>query len=393
MPARVVVLGGGVGGTLAANLLDKELGRDVHVTVVDPTGMHDYQPGYLYLALGEAKGHWLTREERSLLRKGVDLAIERAVRIHPEAGAVQLERGGSLEYDYLVIATGSRLVPDQVPGLVEGSFEFYSLAGAERLSQELHRFKGGRVKIGVAGIPYKCPPAPVEFTFMVDRYLRDRGLREVSEVELLSPLNRAFTIESASKLIQPILDERGIGLTTFFNVEAVDPSAGVVESLEGEKQEYDLLVLVPPHKGAQVVIDSGLGDAGGWLPTDKHTLNVEGQDRIWALGDATNLPISKSGSTAHFEAPVIASRIASLVNGSAPKENYGGRVMCFLETGDGRATSLRFDYEHPPMPPQPNRAWHVAKWLFNRMYWETVPQGRIPENAPFSKPNTRSREP
>ena len=392
MPARVVVLGGGVGGTLAANLLDRDLGRDAHVTVVDPTGMHDYQPGYLYLALGEAKGHWLSREERTLLRRGVDLAIERAVRIHPEAGTVQLERGGSLEYDYLVIATGSRLVPEQVPGLVEGSFEFYSLAGAERLSQELHRFKGGRLKVGVAGIPYKCPPAPVEFTFMVDRYLRDRGLRDVSEIELLSPLNRAFTIESASTLIQPILDERGIGLTTFFNVEAVDPAAGVVESLEGEKQEYDLLVLVPPHKGAQVVIDSVFGDPGGWLPTDKHTLNVGGQEHIWALGDATDLPISKSGSTAHFEAPVIASQIASLVKGTAPKENYGGRVMCFLETADGKATSLRFDYEHPPVPPQPNRAWHVAKWLFNRMYWETVPQGRIPENAPFSKPSTRPAE-
>ena len=386
MPARVVVLGGGVGGTLAANLLDKDLRRDVHITVVDPSGMHDYQPGYLYVALGEAKGHWLTREERTLLRGDVDLAIERAIRIHPDAGMVQLERGGELAYDYLVIATGARLVPEAIPGLSEGSFEFYSLPGAERLSQELARFTGGRIKVGVAGIPYKCPPAPVEFTFMVEEYLRKRGLRDRSEVELLSPLNRAFTIESASKLIAPIMEERGIGLTTFFNVEAVDPGAGIVESLEGEKQEYDLLVLVPPHKGQQVVIDSGLGDPGGWLSTDKHTLNVEGQEHIFALGDATNLPISKSGSTAHFEAPVIASRIASLIHGSAPKENYGGRVMCFLETGNGQATSLRFDYEHPPVPPQPNRAWHMAKWLFNRMYWETVPRGRIPENAPFSKP-------
>ena len=386
MPARIVVLGGGVGGTLVANLLDKQLGHDAQVTVVDPTGMHDYQPGYLYVALGQAKGHWLSRDERTLLRSDVDLAVERAVRIHADAGTVQLERGGSLEWDYLVIATGARLVPELIPGLAEGSFEFYSLAGAERLSQELHRFTGGRIKVGVAGIPYKCPPAPVEFTFMVDGFLRERGLRDASQVELLSPLNRAFTIESASELIQPIMEQRGIGLTTFFNVEAVDPSAGVVESLEGEKQEYDLLVLVPPHKGAQVVIDSRLGDAGGWLPTDRHTLNVEGHDRIFALGDATNLPISKSGSTAHFEAPVIASRIAALVKGTAPKQNYGGRVMCFLETGDGKATALRFDYEHPPVPPQPNRAWHVAKWLFNRMYWETVPQGRIPENAPFSQP-------
>ncbi len=386
MPAEVVVLGGGVGGTLAANLLDRSLGRDVHVTVVDPTGMHDYQPGYLYLALGQAKGHWLSREERSLLRGGVDLAIEEAIRIHPDAGTVQLDRGGNIPWDYLVIATGARLVPDQIPGLAEGSFEFYSLAGAERLAQELRRFRGGRVKVGIAGIPYKCPPAPVEFTFMVDGYLRERGLRDRSEVELLSPLNRAFTIESASKLIQPIMDSRGIGLTTFFNVEAVDPSAHVVESLEGEKQEYDLLVLVPPHEGAEVIKTSNLGDPSGWLPTDRATLNLSGYDNVFALGDATDLPISKSGSTAHFEAPVIASRIASLVKGTAPKTNYGGRVMCFLETGDGKATSLRFDYEHPPIPPKPNRAWHVAKWLFNRLYWETVPQGRLPERAPFTTP-------
>ena len=390
MPAKVVVLGGGVGGTLAANLLAKELGRDAKVTVVDPTGMHHYQPGYLYVALGQANGRWLVRDERTLLRKDVDLVIEKAIRVHPEAGAVQLERGGTLDWDYLVLATGARLVPDQVPGLVEGSFEFYSLEGSQRLREALRRFKGGRILVGIAGIPYKCPPAPVEFVFMVEEYLRTRGIRERSEITLLSPLNRAFTIESASKVIQPIMEERGIGLTTFFNVEEVDPSAGVVSSLEGEKDEYDLLVLVPPHKGQQVVMDSELGDRSGWLPTDKHTLQLEGHDRIFAMGDATNLPISKSGSTAHFEAPVIASRIASLVHGTAPKENYGGRVMCFLETGNRKATVLRFDYEHPPAPPQPNNVWHMAKWMFNRLYWETVPQGRMPENLPLPIPTGRS---
>jgi sulfide:quinone oxidoreductase len=381
MPARVVVLGGGVGGTLAANLISKELGRDAKVTVVDPTGMHIYQPGFLYVALGQANGRWLARDERSLLRGDVDLIVEPALRIHPDAGTVQLTRGGSLEWDYLVMATGARLVPDQIPGLVQGSQEFYSLDGAQRLRESLRRFRGGRVKVGVAGIPYKCPPAPVEFVLMLDGYLRERGLREQSEITLMSPLNRAFTIESASKLIQPIMERRGIRLETFFNVEAVDPSAGIVSSIEGDKAEYDLLVLVPPHRGQELVEASGLGDASGWIPTDKHTLQVEGYERIFALGDATNLPISKSGSTAHFEAPVVASRIASLVRGTAPRSNYGGRVMCFLETGDGKATALRFDYEHPPTPPQPSRLWHSAKWLFNRLYWETVPQGRIPEWA------------
>jgi sulfide:quinone oxidoreductase len=386
----VVVLGGGVGGTLAANLVSRELGADVAVTVVDPTGMHVYQPGYLYVALGQANGRWLTRDERTLLRPDVGLLVDEAVRIHPDAGTVQLARGGGIEFDYLVMATGARLAPDQIPGLEEGSYEFYSLDGAQRLREALRGFSGGRILVGIAGIPYRCPPAPIEFVFMLEEYLRRRGLRERTEVTLLSPLNRAFTIEAASKLIQPIMEERGIGLTTFFNVESVDPSAGVVSSLEGEKAEYDLLVLVPPHRGQTVVSESNLGDASGWLPTDRATLQVQGYERIFAIGDGTDLPISKSGSTAHFEAPVVASRIASLVRGTAPKENYGGRVMCFLETGNRKATVLRFDYEHPPAPPSPNVLWHVSKWMLNRLYWGIVPKGRLPENLPLPVPTGRS---
>ena len=377
MSANVVVLGGGVGGTLAANLLSKELGKDARVTVVDPTGMHVYQPGFLYLALGQANGQWLARDERTLLRKQVELVIETATRIDTARSVVETARGTTIPYDYLVIATGARLVPEQIPGLVSGAQEFYSLAGAQRLREELRRFRGGRLIVGVAGIPYKCPPAPVEFVLMVDQYLRRRGIREKTDLALLSPLNRAFTIESASNLVKPIMDERRIRLGTFFNVETVDTARGVVTSLEGEEEPYDLAVLVPPHRGQQVVEASGLGDAGGWIPTDRHTLQHRDHERIFALGDATDLPISKSGSTAHFEAPVVASRIASLVKGSAPKETYGGRVMCFLETGDGRATTLRFDYQHPPIPPRPSLVWHAAKWLFNRAYWLTVPQGRV----------------
>ena len=377
VPARIVVLGGGVGGTLAANLLSKELRQDAHVSVVDPTGMHLYQPGFLYVALGKANGQWLSRDERHLLRKDVELIVDGAENVDHQNGVVQLTHGGALPYDYLVLATGARLVPEQVPGMLEGAHDFYSLAGSLRLREALRSFDGGKIMIGIAGIPYKCPPAPVEFTLMLDHYLRTRGIRERSEITLLSPLNRAFTIESASKLVQPIMERRGINLTTFFNVETVDPAAHVVGSLEGEKAEYDLLVLVPPHRGQTVIEGSGLGLNGGWIPTDPATLQHKTVDRVFAIGDATDLPISKSGSTAHFEAPVVASRIASFVRGTAPKTAYGGRVMCFLETGGGRATSLRFDYTHPPVPPKPSRLWHWAKWIFNRAYWVTIPQGRV----------------
>jgi sulfide:quinone oxidoreductase len=179
----------------------------------------------------------------------------------------------------------------------------------------------------------------------------------------------------------PVLEEKGIELHTFFNVETLDPERKVVQSLEGEELRYDLLVLVPPHRGAQFLIDSGFAPApGGWLPTDHHTLQVGGRPNVYALGDATDLPLSKAGSTAHFEAPIVAERIAAAVTLREPDPrhaNYTGRVMCFFEIGDGKGTLLRFDYDHPPKPPRPNRVWHLGKLMFNKAYWLTVPRGRV----------------
>ena len=378
MTAEVIVLGGGVGGTLAANLVARHGGDGVHVRVVDTSGTHVYQPGFLYVALGRERPSALVRDERPLLRRDIELVRQAVRRIDPAARSVTLASGEELSYDALVLATGSRTVMEEVPG-GEAAHEFYSLAGAERLRDALVAFSAGRILVGVAGIPYKCPPAPVEFILMLDDELRRRRIREQCELKLLSPLNRAFTIESASALVQPILAERDIELCTFFNVESVDPVARTVTSLEDETLGFDLLVLVPPHRGQRVIEDSGLGDARGWVPVDRRTLRLAAHESIWALGDATDIPISKSGSVAHFEAPVIAAQVLHALTGrtTGPLE-YDGQVMCFLETGRGQATTIRFDYEHPPQSPQPARVWHWGKALFNKTYWHTVPQGRLP---------------
>jgi sulfide:quinone oxidoreductase len=374
----VVILGGGVGGTIVANLVAKHARDRAKVTVVDATGVHVYQPGFLYVAVGRERPQALKRPEGQLLRSDIELVVDRATRVDPAAQEVVLESGRTLRYDELLLATGSRTVMDEVPG-GNAAHDFYTLDGAIRLRKALDEFEGGTIVIGVAGIPYKCPPAPVEFAFLLDDYLRARQLREKSQIKLLSPLNRAFTIEATSKLVQPILAERGIELTGFFNVESVDPNAGTVTSLEGETVAYDLLVLVPPHRGQKVIEDSGLGDERGWVPVDKNTLRHSNFDRIWAIGDTTNIPISKSGSVAHYEASVAAAEIVAVVTGeAAPAHVYDGKVMCFLETGHGQATTIRFDYDHPPVSPSPARRWHWAKALFNRTYWYTVPQGRLP---------------
>ena len=378
MGAEVVILGGGVGGTIVANLVAKQTQGRAHVTLVDATGIHVYQPGFLYVAIGLEQPAALHRLESRLLRDDVSLVVGRATKVDPAAHTVLLESGRQLRYDHLVLATGSRTMMGEVPGGL-GAHDFYTMSGAKRLYKALEGFQAGTIVIGVAGIPYKCPPAPVEFAFLLDDYLRARGIRNQTEIKLLSPLNRAFTIEATSKLVQPILAERGIELTGFFNVESVDPVAKTVTSLEGETVGYDLLILVPPHRGQEVIEKSGLGDERGWVPVDKNTLKHAQFADIWAIGDTTSIPISKSGSVAHYEATVAAAEIAAEVKGEAPPTHvYDGKVMCFLETGQGKATTIQFDYDHPPVSPSPARRWHWAKALFNKTYWHTVPQGRLP---------------
>ncbi|HET7686076.1 MAG TPA: FAD/NAD(P)-binding oxidoreductase [Candidatus Limnocylindria bacterium] len=382
---RIVVLGGGVGGTLTANLLARRLRRriqagEVGVTLVDEGGQHVYQPGFMYIAMGGERAERLRRPERTLLDRRVRLVVARATRIDTGGRRVELEAGEPLPYDWLVVATGARILPEELPHLVDEAHHFYGADAAARLRAALDAFTGGRIVIGVAGMPYKCPPAPLEVSFLIEAELRQRGLRDRSELHFCSPIGRAFTIESVSEMATPILAEKGIELHTFFNVESIDPARRVVQSLEGEELPYDLLILVPPHRGAQVVIDSGLAPRSGWIPTDPHTLEVKGAERIFALGDATDLPLSKAGSTAHFEAPVVVERIVAGVEGRSPDPQagtYTGKVMCFFEVGDGKGTLLQFDYDHPPRPPKPNRLWHLGKLVFNKTYWHTVPKGRV----------------
>ena len=397
---HVVVLGGGVGGTLAANLIARKLKKQIaageaRVTVVDETGNHAYQPGYMYIAMGQERAEKLVRPERKLLDDNVDLVVDTIERIDAAAQSVLLSSGKQLQYGQLVIATGSRIMPQEIEHFDTESHHFYTAEASARLRKALDAFTGGKIVIGIAGIPYKCPPAPLEVAFLIESELRERGLRDKTELTFLSPINRAFTIESVSDMATPIFEEKGIRLELLAGVSEIDAERKVVITDAFEEHPYDLLICVPPHKGAQAVIDSGLAPKSGWLPTDRNTLQVKtvakpapGQAdadiprfaNIFALGDTTDLPLSKAGSTAHFEAPIVAERVAAAVLGRRPSgkhKSYTGKVMCFFEVGDGKGTLLQFDYEHPPKPPKPNQLWHLGKIVFNKTYWHTVPRGRI----------------
>ncbi len=378
---RIVIVGGGTGGTLAANLLAKKLkGSEARISVISSSNRHLYQPGWLYVPFGRQDPRKLSRSERHLLNKKVQLLHGNVTGLDTEKQTVRLDDTRDIDYDYLVIATGSTPTPTDIPGLAEGGHHFYTEEAAWELHAALEEFSGGRVVVGVGGLPYKCPVAPLEFTFLLEEYLTKRGIRNRSEITYTFPLNRVFTIESVAEVAQPMLEKRGVQIETFFNLDEVLPEEKIARSMEGTDLHYDLLVMVPPHRGAAFLQGHPIADAQGWIKTDRSSLRVKDHPNMWALGDATDLPISKAGSTAHFEAPVVVEQIVAEVRGTEvdPKHaEYEGHVMCFLEAGYDKASMLDFDYNRAPQVHEPTTIVHWQKMAFNKAYWYLVPTGVI----------------
>ena len=382
MSKKIVVVGGGTGGTIVANNLAHRLYREivngkVEITVVDPSAYHIYQPAWLLIPFRIMQQNEAIRPERSLLAGTVKFRQEKANRIDLNNRVVETD-SAKLQYDFLVIATGAQLDYSQVPGLEKAGYDFYTLDNSFKLREALGRFSGGRLVTAVVGIPFKCPTAPLEFVFLADSYFSKLGVRDKIDLSYVYPLPRPFSIQNVAEEAGKLMEQKKISMNLLFNVESIDTEKKEIRSLEGETVKYDLAVLVPPHTGAVVIRNSGIADKGGWIPTDKYTLNVKGYDDAYAIGDATDLPVSKAGSAADFEAAVVATNILDQLNGLAPSMRYNGRVMCFIITAIGEATMLIFDYDHPPVPPPPNFACYWYKLVYNRMYWTITAKGLLP---------------
>ena len=373
---RVLILGGGDGGTIVANVLARKTSaKEVQITVLDEQEKHIYQPGFLYLAFGNEKPEHLIKDERKLLNKRVKFIVDEASKVDTAKSCVYTKSGKILDYDYLVMATGSRLNSKEVPGF-EDAYHFYDLESAIKLRDALQNFNQGKIVIGIGGLPFKCPIAPNEAACQLDWLLHRRGVRDKVEIRYLSPLPRVFSIESVSPLIQKAMESKDIVITEMFNIDSIDPKTKTVNSLEGESFEYDLLIAVPPHRGAKIVEESGLGDRGGWIPTDKHTLKVKGHDNIYAVGDCTDIPTSKAGATAHYEAKVIAGNIAAEVKGKTLKE-YDGKVQCFFDAGFKRASIISFNFDNPPKPVPLSRRYYLMKMLVGKIFWRFMLRGYV----------------
>ena len=378
LPLNIVVVGGGSGGTLAANLLAKRLGKEiqarrVEVHLVLGSQQHIFQPGYLHVAFAGQDPTEIVREERTLVSRNVLLVQEPAERIDLKSQLVSLASGETLHYDYLIVATGSVPNPKAIPGLSETSMNFHtSPEESKRIWNVIQQFDGGHVVVGIAGVPHKCPPSPNEAAFLIDDYFRKRGIRDKVKLTFLTPYPRPYPAEPMSRVVEPLFKERGIEVVTFFNVESVDPTKKEMYSLEGESQSYDLLIMVPPHRGADVVVKSGIGDADGWIPADKNTMRIIGHENAYAIGDATNIPVSKTGVTAHLEAITATDNIVSAIRQGSELHKYNGRINCPFEMGSGKAAFVIGSYDMPVKEIHPSRVRYMMKKAFAKFYWRTL---------------------
>ncbi len=377
MVAKIIVVGAGTGGTAVANKLHKKLKSKAEITVVDPTFKHPYQPGTLFSMFRRETQKSLIKDGRKLFPKAVNLVEDAVKLIKTEEKKVETVGGKTLDYDYIVLSAGARYAFETAEWWNESIHEFYTMDGADKLADALDDFNGGTIVVSIADIPYKCPPAPVEAAMLIDDFYKKKKMRDKVKIVYTSPLSRAFSIETTNIRVEQYLKEKNIEWLTLFNVEDVDTEERVIYSMEGDDIDYDMLIMVPPHRGHQFLIDSVIAKGHGWIPTNRETLEVEGQENMWALGDGTNIATSKAGSTAHYSAPVIAANIAALVKGQEPKGIYDGHVQCFFLTEMGKSMFIDFNYSKPPKPSPTRKIWWWFKLLFKPMYFKLVATGKV----------------
>jgi sulfide:quinone oxidoreductase len=388
---RIVILGAGTGGTMMANHLNKKLSKDDwEISIIDEKEKHYYQPGYLFLPFDIYEPEDIVKPIQKFIPKRVQLIKERIEKIDAGENVVKLSNGNFISYDILVIATGARIAPEEVQGMngeqwQKSVFDFYTFEGALALRNMLHEWKGGKLVVHITEMPIKCPVAPLEFAFLADSYFKHKKMRDKVEITYVTPLDGAFTKPKATMALNHLLKEKSISIESDFAIAEVDNQNKKIIDWGGREIPFDLLVTVPTNKGDDLIERSGLGDDLNYVPTNKGSLQSLAHKNVFAIGDATNIPASKAGSVAHFEAEILTENILRFIKDLPLKEDFDGHANCFIETGNGRALLIDFNYTHEPVKGEfpfstvgplkllkESKMNHMGKLAFKWVYWNML---------------------
>lgn len=391
---QILILGAGTAGTMMANHLRHELKKpDWEIKIIDERVEHHYQPGYLFLPFDIYEPDDIIKTIEEFIPKGVQLIKGKIEKIVPGENKVQMADGGSHGYDVLIVATGAKTAPEETEGMYgdewyKSIFDFYTFEGSLALRNKLREWQGGKMLVHIVEMPIKCPVAPLEFAFLADSYFQHKNMREKVEITFVTPLSGAFTKPKATEALDHLLKDKGINIESDFAVERIDQANKKLIDYGGRELDFDLLVTVPTNKGDEMIGRSGLGDDLNYIPTNKGSLQSIAHKNIFVIGDASNIPASKAGSVAHFEAEILTENIKRFINDEPLKEEFDGHANCFIETGHGKALLIDFNYSHEPVEgtfPFPgvgplrllkeSRMNHMGKLAFRWIYWNMLLKG------------------
>lgn len=364
------------------------------VTLVDPEPRHYYQPGYLFIPFGIYKENDIVKDRGGLLPATTIWIQKSAEIIDAEKNEIRLQDGDVLNYDILVIATGSHIAPEETEGMLgpewrKSIFDFYSIDGANALYPAMESFRGGNLVVHVNEMPIKCPVAPLEFSFLADYFFRKKGIREKMKITYVTPLGGAFTKPVASAALGHLMSDKEIDVVADYTVEHIDNESKKLVSYDGREVPFDLLVTVPTNMGDPLMERSDLGDELNFVPVDKHTLQAKEKDNIFVIGDATDVPTSKAGSVGHFEGELLIENIQRYIQGKELEPSFDGHANCFIESGHRKGLLIDFNYDQEPVPGKfpiagigplsllrENRMNHLGKMAFKWIYWNMIVKAR-----------------
>ena len=390
-----LILGAGTGGTMMANKMAESLDpQEWRIVIVDKNENHYYQPGFLFIPFGIYSPADVVKPKRNFLPPNVEVVFGEIELIEPDKNRVKVSGKKAINYDYLVVATGSYIRPDQIEGLLDGGgwreniFDFYTPEGAAALARFLKFWKGGRLVLNVAEMPIKCPVAPLEYLFLADWFFHERGIRDNVEITYVTPLDGAFTEPRASSILGGMLEDKNINLEPDFMIMEVDNDKQVIRSYDEREVPYDLFVTIPTNMGAEVIEASGMGDELNFVPVDEFTMQSKKWENVWLIGDASNAPTSKAGSVAHFMLDVVVENILRHMEDLEPLPKFDGHANCFIESGFEKGVLIDFNYDVEPLPgkyPLPgfgpfsllkeSAANHWGKMMFKWIYWNVLLKG------------------
>jgi sulfide:quinone oxidoreductase len=400
---KIIILGSGAGGTMVAANLRKQLSEDEwHITVIDKEAQHHFQSGYLFIPFGIYSREDILKPKRDFIPAGVEFVVDNVVKIDTSQRSLKSESGNIYDYDWLVVATGCRIAPEEVEGMLDAwrqdVFDFYTLDGALALRDKLKYLSSGKIVLNIAEFPYKCPIAPLEFIFMSDWFFRVNGVRDKVEIEFVTPLDNVFTKPIAARKLREFAEKKKVKVTPFFDLARVNSKEKTIESHKGQKVGYDILVAIPPNFGDKAIMSSGLGDPMGYMQVNKQTLKAQNVDRVYVVGDATNVPTSKAGSVAHYMSYTLVENLVREIDGHQPLPSFDGHATCFLASGFEKAILLDFNYDVEPLPGkfpfpglgpfsllQETLSNHWGKMMFKWVYWNLLMRGLdLPLEAQFN---------